>query len=120
MRNDTEFWNMLDRMVEECSVVIDRPKGSVHPKYPNLKYELDYGYLEGTASMDGGGIDIWRGSNAGQGADAVICILDYCKKDSEIKILYQCTDEEKEKICRFHNQTETMKGIMIRRENYEA
>ena len=59
---DDEFWSNLDRLVDESEIVIDRPKGSSHPKYPNFIYRLDYGYLKNTASMDGTGIDVWMGS----------------------------------------------------------
>ncbi|MBI2459594.1 MAG: NUDIX domain-containing protein [Parcubacteria group bacterium] len=37
---------------------IDRPLGSFHPKY-NFKYEVNYGYLPGTASGDGEEIDAY-------------------------------------------------------------
>jgi inorganic pyrophosphatase len=43
-------------------IVIDRPKGTVHPKYPEFAYQVDYGYLKDTSSMDGAGIDVWVGS----------------------------------------------------------
>ena len=52
------FWRMLDDLVKEHEIVIDRPKGSRHPRYPQIVYRLDYGYLKGTSSMDGGGIDL--------------------------------------------------------------
>lgn len=84
MDNRTDFWDVLDKLVFESKIIIDRPKGSRHPKYPNLIYPVDYGYLENTTSMDGGGIDIWKGT-AGGAADAVICTVDLLKRDSEIK-----------------------------------
>lgn len=34
-------------------VIIDRPLGSVHPKYPNLIYQINYGYIEGMIAGDG-------------------------------------------------------------------
>ena len=56
-----EFWQMLEAMAASCELVIDRPKGSRHPRYPQVVYELEYGYLKGTCSMDGDGIDVWLG-----------------------------------------------------------
>ena len=50
-----EFWVYLDRMVGTSRIVIDRPRGSAHPHYPDLVYPLDYGYLDGTTTVDGGG-----------------------------------------------------------------
>lgn len=48
--------------------------------------------------------------------DAVICIVDLAKRETEIKLLIGCTDDEKEIVYRFHNQTELMKGILICRD----
>lgn len=110
-----EFWAALDKLVESSEIIIDRPKGSRHPRYPEILYSVDYGYLEGTSSPDGGEIDVWRGSNSAGQIDAIICTVDLKKKDSEIKILIGCTEEEKKRVYEFHNETELMKGIMIRR-----
>ncbi|WP_454053584.1 hypothetical protein [Clostridium sp. Marseille-Q7071] len=52
--NNKEFWIMLDGLVNSSKIVIDRPTGSRHPKYPDMLYEVDYGYLKNTKSMDGG------------------------------------------------------------------
>lgn len=112
---DHEFWGAIDRLVAESELIIDRPKGSVHPRYPDFLYKVDYGYLKNTASMDGGGIDVWRGTQSEQIADAVMCIVDLVKRDSEIKLLIGCTEQEKALVYQTHNETEYMKGIMIRR-----
>ena len=81
-----EFWSALDQLVNESELVIDRPKGSVHPKYPDFVYRVDYGYLKNTYSMDEQGIDIWVGTDEKKRIDAVMCIVDLMKRDSEIKI----------------------------------
>ena len=65
--------------------------------------------------MDGGGIDVWKGTGTMQQIDAIICTIDLLKKDSEIKILIGCTEDEKEKIYKSHNGSKYMKGILIRR-----
>lgn len=46
----------LGKIVE---VVIDRPLGSRHPKFPNLVYEVNYGYIPGTKAADGEEIDAY-------------------------------------------------------------
>lgn len=109
------FWSALDKLVSETSIIIDRPKGSRHPKYPALVYPVDYGYLENTSSMDGGGIDVWRGTD-GEQIDEIIVTVDLLKKDSEIKILIGCSEDEKRLILETHNNSEYMKGILIRRQ----
>lgn len=114
MQNNREFWEALDELVANSEIVIDRPKGTAHPKYPNFIYKVDYGYLKDTSSMDDAGIDVWVGSGEKK-IDAIMCIVDLMKKDSELKILIGCTEDEKQIIYQTHNETESMKGILIRR-----
>ena len=57
MKYDIEFWNALDELVNNSEIIIDRPKGTSHPKYRNFIYRVDYGYLKDTTSMDGAGIN---------------------------------------------------------------
>lgn len=40
-------------------IVIDRPLGSAHPRYPELIYPLNYGYIPKTLSGDGEEIDVY-------------------------------------------------------------
>ena len=70
--------------------------------------------MNDTASMDSAGIDIWLGSGEKK-VDAIMCIVDLAKRDSEIKILIGCTEEEKIAVYKTHNETQLMKGILIRR-----
>ena len=109
-----DFWKALDKLVSNSEIVIDRPRGSAHPRFPNFIYKVDYGYLKDTASMDGGEIDVWVGSGEKK-IDAIMCIVDLRKKDSEIKILVGCTEEEKLEVYKTHNETQYMKGVLIRR-----
>ena len=112
---NNDFWKAFDKLVEKSNIVIDRPKGTSHPKFPDFIYKVDYGYLENTSSMDGAGIDVWIGTRDDKIIDAIMCIVDLMKKDSEIKILIGCTEEEKEIIYNIHNETQYMKGMLIRR-----
>ena len=114
MQNNNDFWLALDELVSKSEIIIDRPKGTAHPKYPNFIYRVDYGYLSNTSSMDGAGIDVWVGSGDKK-IDAIMCIVDLMKKDSEIKIMIGCTEEEKAIVYETHNETEFMKGVLIRR-----
>ncbi len=115
MEDNSVFWGALDEIVSNSEIVIDRAKGTRHPQYHDMIYEVDYGYLNGTTSMDVGGIDVWNGTDVKQELDAIICIVDLLKRDSEIKILIGCTEIEKEKIYHLHNDSEYMKGVLIRR-----
>lgn len=113
---NNEFWTALDHLVNQSEIVIDRPKGTAHPKYPDFIYKVDYGFLKNTTSMDGTGIDIWVGTDEKKNIDAIMCTVDLMKRDSEIKILIGCTEEEKETINKIHNESQYMKGILLRRE----
>lgn len=113
-RFDNDFWSALDTIVAGSEIVIDRHKGSVHPRYPDFVYPVDYGYLRGTTSMDGAGIDVWVGSG-GCRIDAIVCTVDLLKRDSEIKILIGCTEEEKQLIYLTLNASPCMKCLLIRR-----
>ncbi len=111
-----EFWTALDNLVNQSEIVIDRPKGTAHPRYPDFIYKVDYGFLKNTTSMDGAGIDVWVGTDERKSIDTIICTVDLMKRDTEIKILIGCTEEEKEIAYKTHNESEHMKGILIRRE----
>lgn len=112
---DEAFWQALENLVAQSEIVIDRPKGSAHPRYPEMIYPLDYGYLANTESMDGDGIDVWLGSDETRKIDAIVCTVDLVKRDSEIKLLIGCTEEEKQTVLAQHNDSEFMKGILIHR-----
>lgn len=102
--DEQQYWQGMDRLVSELELVIDRPRGTAHPRFPDFVYPYDYGYLRGTQAMDAGGIDIWAGSQRGRGVTGVICTVDLLKMDAEIKILVGCTAEEAQSILRLHNE----------------
>ena len=109
-----DFWQALDLLITEHDLVIDRPAGSAHPRYPEFVYPLDYGYLKGTSSGDGNGIDVWHGT-ANTGIAAIVVTVDMMKRDSEIKILLGCTAGEIEIVRQVHNNKH-MKCIFVERQ----
>lgn len=111
-----DFWTALDSLVMGSEIVIDRPKGGGHPRYPGFVYGLDYGYLDGTVSSDGEGIDVWIGTLEEKMPTAVMVTVDLVQRDSEIKVLLGCTEEEIRYIEDVHNVTDDMRGILIRRQ----
>ena len=117
--SNSNYWAALDQLLADSEIVIDRPKNSAHPRYPEWIYPLDYGYLPNTSSMDGEGLDVWLGSDPTRRITAILCTVDLIKRDSEIKLLIGCTEEEKALVYQTHNETSFMKGILIRREDSE-
>ena len=109
---DGKFWEALDSLVSECPPRIDRPKGSRHTRYPELVYPLDYGYLQGSTTVDGGGVDVWRGELAGAEIVGVILTVDLLKRDAEIKVLIGTSDADIRTIMQFHA---SMAPLLVRK-----
>lgn len=113
--NMTDFWVYLDELVAGAKVVIDRPQGSRHPRMPEIVYPLDYGYLEGTTTVDGGGLDVWVGSLPHRKLVGIVCTVDFWKRDVEIKLLLGCSAEDIAKVMT-HINGGPMRGILVRRD----
>ncbi|UCC62588.1 MAG: inorganic pyrophosphatase [Anaerolineae bacterium] len=108
------FWGHLDRLVATCRLKIDRPGGSPHPRYASFLYPLDYGFLEGTRSGDGDGIDVWVGSLPDRAVTAVVCTVDLEQRDAEVKLLVSCTPQEAQEILAVHNRG-SQAAILVQR-----
>ena len=114
------FWQALDTLVSKSELVIDRPRGSAHPRYPEFFYPLDYGYLQGTTSGDGSGIDVWIGNPASRRVTALLVTVDEQKRDAEIKLLLDCTPEECQAILALHDQSSwggSQAALLIQRDS---
>jgi inorganic pyrophosphatase len=114
MRHSPSFWEHLEKLVASSPLKIDRPKGTRHPRYPEMIYPLDYGYLEGTLAADRGGIDVWLGSSGSHAISGVIVTVDLHKRDTEIKLFLGCAEDENQTILAFHN-TSAMQAILVSR-----
>ncbi len=113
MTPDTAFWQAMTGLLATNLIIIDRPRGSSHPRYPKVIYPLDYGYLENTTASDGGGIDVWLGSlnSAGNKKNSktltgILCTFDKLKFDVEIKILLGCTSSDVQTIIDFNTDVQ--------------
>jgi inorganic pyrophosphatase len=115
MTPDTAFWHAITALITTDAIMIDRPKGSSHPRSKELLYPLDYGYLENKVSSDGGGMDVWLGSlnsvmnkEGGKTLTGILCTFDTLKRDAEIKLLIGCTEEDIQIIQEFHREMYTL------------
>jgi inorganic pyrophosphatase len=100
----SDFWRDLDALVERHRIVVDRPATSLHPTSPRAVYPLDYGYLDGTRSGDGEGVDVWIGSLAERRVVGVACAVDGLKGQVEVKLLLGCSPSEIGSIQAFFSQ----------------
>ena len=108
MTLDTLFWNEFLQLICTNQIIIDRPKGKPHPRYPHMIYPFDYGYLENTLAGDGDGIDVWMGTMNQKVLTGILCTFDTVKCDAEIKFLISCTHEDVQVIRDFHDPMRTL------------
>ena len=111
-----DFWKKMDQLLASSEMIIDRPKGSHHPKWPEIIYPLDYGYLKDTTASDGECIDVWLGSDPERKLTAMFVTVDSVNRDTEIKLLVGCTEAEILMIDHFFNDYDTIKALLIYRE----
>jgi len=111
MQSNSDFWNMLNTLLEKSEVIIERLKNTAHPKYPTFIYPVDYGFLKGTKASDGNEIDIWIGSCPIKKINGILCTVDPIKNDIETKIVYACTEHEISLI--YDTMNEVLKAIYI-------
>ena len=110
----SRFWQTLDQLVAAHPVRLDRPRGTPHPRFPEIIYEQDYGFLEGTCSPDGEPVDVFVGS-AGGGVTGVLLSVDLTKQDCELKLLLGCSEQEMQSIEAFFNRHSSIAGKLVRR-----
>ena len=53
MNDKSTVANSPVRIGHHVTVTIDRPLGSTHPKYPDLQYPVNYGYVKSVMAADG-------------------------------------------------------------------
>jgi inorganic pyrophosphatase len=108
MGTDSAYWRAMIELIASTPVVLDRPRGTTHPRYADLIYPLDYGYLEKISAGDGDGIDVWIGSSEEKTLTGILCTFDKLKRDAEIKLLIGCSKEDVETIQGFNNDLPTL------------
>jgi len=110
-----EFWEYLQQLVDSSQIVFDRPKGSTHHRFLNNPYPVNYGFLSGTTSSDSGGVDIWVGALGEKKVVGVLCTVDLLKRDTELKIICDCSHDEIQSIVNFVN-FDQMRALYIKRD----
>ena len=109
----TKFFKNLEKLITENGILIERKAGTSHPNFPDFLYTVDYGHINGTRSRDGNEIDIFVGT-CNNGVFGVLVTLDMYKKDSEIKVLFNCNDDEISKTLLMMNHY-PMSCILVRK-----
>lgn len=112
------FWEALEALIRSSGIQVDRPQGSAHPRFPEMRYPRDYGYLSGTRSNDRQGLDLWLGSDPEGRLEGVILTVDPGKRDAEIKLLLGCSQADLDAIQQFFD-TNGMTAWVIRRKEID-
>ncbi|MBM4481677.1 inorganic pyrophosphatase [Rhodococcus hoagii] len=97
-----------------ASLRIDRPCGSEHPRFPEVIYPVDYGYLEGTSGGDNEGVDVF-GARRRRGIVGIVLTADLTKRDVEVKILLDCSTDEIEAIEHLLHERLRLNASLVRR-----
>jgi len=82
--------NAFEYIGKEVNVIVDRPIGSSHPKYPDLIYLTNYGYLPNTVSGDGEELDCYilgEYKPLKEYKGECIAVIHRKEEDDEIRIL---------------------------------
>lgn len=108
-------WDAWEHAIGAQGITIDRPHGSAHPRYPEIIYPIDYGYVNDTRGTDGDGLDLFVGTTE-VGLVGLILTRDYRQGDREAKLLYRCGPEEVYRAHGFINYDRSLlEGILVLR-----
>jgi len=80
-------WARWESFVAESGVTLDRPRGSRHPRFPDIVYPLDYGYVNGTDDGQGEQVDVFVGTAPKLGLVGMVLTRDHRRGDREVKLL---------------------------------
>lgn len=113
-------WEQWENLIRIKDITIDRPRNQTHPDHPDIIYPIDYGFVNGTDSVDGSGVDIFVGS-AQTGLVAAIFTTDFRRGDLECKLIYHCSPEEIYLVNGFINFAPTlMNGRLLMRKSMKS
>ncbi len=112
-------WAQWAATIREHGIVIERPRGSCHPRYPDTVYPLDYGYVPHTVGGDGAEVDIFVGTMT-TGLRAILVTHDALKGDNEIKLLWNISEGAIARAHAFVNEGSQSGYIVRRTESMDA
>jgi inorganic pyrophosphatase len=112
------FWDALEALLAAHPIVIERPRGSPHPRSPEVIYPLDDGCLPGVGSNDGADVDVWVGSDPARRIVGAILTADLPQRDCEIKVLIGCPPAEAQTLLAFHRGNQ-QRPLWVKREDID-
>lgn len=108
-------WQQWESLIRLKGITIERAAGTTHPEYTDIVYPIDYGFVNGTDTVDGAEMDVFKGS-ANNGLVAAIFTEDRRKGDLEAKLIVDCTPQEIYLVNGFINfAPDLMRGRLLMR-----
>lgn len=86
-------WEQWEGMIRLKGITIERASGTPHPDHPDIVYPINYGFVNGTDTVDGAEMDVFKGT-ADNGLVAAIFTEDRRKGDLEAKLIVDCSPRE--------------------------
>ncbi|MGB1050259.1 MAG: hypothetical protein ACPG3U_11325 [Rhodothermales bacterium] len=108
-------WEQWEALIRLKGITIERAAGTMHPDHADIVYPIDYGFVNGTDTVDGAEMDVFKGS-AANGLVAAIFTEDKRKGDLEAKLIVDCTPQEIYLVNGFINfAPDLMRGRLLMR-----
>lgn len=108
-------WEQWEALIRLKGITIERAAGTAHPDYSDIVYPIDYGFVNGTDTVDGAEMDVFKGT-AANGLVAAIFTEDRRKGDLEAKLIVDCTPQEIYLVNGFINfAPDLMRGRLLMR-----
>jgi inorganic pyrophosphatase len=86
-------WAAAEADVLARGIVLERRRGTAHPRFAEIVYPLDYGYVADTVGEDGEPVDVFVGSGPPRLVGAYRTV-DRRRGDTELKLLWGLTADE--------------------------
>lgn len=110
-----------DFLGKAVAIKIDRPLGSVHPKFDKIKYTSNYGYVEGVKAPDGDDLDAYllKVDKPVEEYSGIVVAIVHRLQDDDDKLVVipegeSMTDEEIEASIEFQEKWINSKHIIVR------
>jgi len=108
-------WDQWEALIQLKGITIERAAGSAHPDHSDIIYPIDYGFVNGTDTVDGAEMDVFKGTSD-NGLVAAIFTEDRRKGDLEAKLIVDCTPQEIYLVNGFINfAPDLMRGRLVMR-----
>lgn len=109
-------WEQWESLITLKGITIERAAGATHPDHPDITYPIDYGYVNGTDTVDGAEMDVFKGTSS-NGLVAAIFTEDRRKGDLEAKLIVDCSPREIYLVNGFINfAPDLMRGRLLMRQ----